>query len=260
MSSELSGAEQLRPTPGGERMAGPAMGSFAIHGLLAATIVCWGMVNGLFRHNTWGGTQGGGTVQVNLTSTIPLPSVKVNDNVLQTDTPSAAPAAPAPKAQQRVDDTAIPISGKQAKPKPVTTPKTQQHQPQPIDNRAQYGDRSGSIIQRATSPSSANGPTAVADSDFGSRFPWYVDGITRKLLLTLNRGEVDSHTARGAHANLIFTIHRDGSPAEVQLSQSSGSATLDRACLHAVQRVDTFGQLPAGYNQSTLKATYDCVY
>jgi protein TonB len=59
---------------------------------------------------------------------------------------------------------------------------------------------------------------------------------------------------------IVFTIRRDGTPSEVQLDRSSGSATLDRSCMHAAQRVDTFGMLPAGYNQSTLKVSYYCEY
>jgi periplasmic protein TonB len=256
-----AGGGELARTFGREPVVGPAAGSIALHAALAGTIVFWAVFNGLFHHNTWGGTPGGGAIEVNITSSIPLPAEKVNDNVLTTETPSPAPAAPAPKVQEKVDTTAIPIKGKQAKPMAQNIPKTQPHQPQPKeDNRAHYGEQSGSVMPRSMAQSAANGPTAVSDSDFGSRFPWYVDGITRKVKLNLNRQEVDPSTPRGAQAYIIFTIHRDGSPAEIQMSQPSGSTTLDRSCVRAVQRVDTFGQLPAAYNQSTLKVTYDCEY
>ena len=46
----------------------------------------------------------------------------------------------------------------------------------------------------------------------------------------------------------------------LQLDTSSGSPTLDRSCERAVQRVDTFGNLPPAYNQSTLKVSYYCEY
>lgn len=261
MSNLLEAGGQVERTFGREPVFGPAAGSIALHGALACSIVFYALLNGLFHHNTWGGTQGGGAIQVQLTSTLPLPAEKMNDNVLATETPSEAPAPPAPKQQQVVDTAAIPITGKAAKPKPVPAVKTQPHQPPPKPvNRAQYGEQAGTVMPRATMSSSASGPTAVSDSGFGSRFPWYVDGITRKLKANLNRQEVDPSTPKGARASLVFTIHRDGTPSEVQLSQSSGSSTLDRSCIRAVQRVDTFGLLPAGYNQSTLNATYDCEY
>jgi protein TonB len=59
---------------------------------------------------------------------------------------------------------------------------------------------------------------------------------------------------------MVFTIHRDGSVTELQLDRSSGSPTLDRSCLLAAQRVSTFGNLPAAYNQNMLKVSYYCEY
>lgn len=246
---------------GRERLARPAAGSVALHAALGCTMVFYGLINGLFHHNTWGGAPGGGAIQVQVTSAIPLPAERPNDNVLSTETPSPAPALPEVKPQQQLmDTTAIPIPGPKSKPKPQPMPKTNPHQQPVPDNRAHYGEQSGMQMPRSMAQSTATGPTAISDSQFGLRFPWYVDGITRKLASTLNPQEVDASTAHGAHAGLIFTIRRDGSPTEVQLMQSSGSSTLDRACVRAVQRVDTFGQLPTAYNGSTVKVTYDCVY
>ena len=243
-----------------EPVVRPAMGSIVLHGLLFCTVVFYALIGGLFHHNTWGGTQGGGAIQVQITSALPLPAEKVNDNVLATEKPSEAPAAPAPKQQQQVDTTAIPIVGKQTKPAVKNIPKTQQHQPPPKpDNKAQYGERSGTQMARSVQ-SSGSGPTQVSEGDFGSRFPWYVDGINRKMGTMWNKVEVDSSTPRGARVFLVFTVRHDGSPSEVQIDRSSGSGSLDRSCVRAAQRVDTFGVLPAGYNQSTLKVSYYCEY
>jgi protein TonB len=262
MNTAMQGGMQLERELTPEPVFGPAAGSLLLHGALAGSIVFYAVFAGLFHHNTWGGS-GGGAIQVKLVSdALPLPAdQKPNDNVLSTETPSPAPAVPAPKTQQKVDTTAIPIQGKQAKPKPQAMQKTQAHQPQPKqDNRVQYGEQSGSSMPRSTSPATSSGPTSVSDGDFGNRFPWYVDGINRKMAFAWDKREVDSRTPRGARVYLIFTIHRDGTPAEVQLDRSSGSPTLDRSCVRGVQRVDTFGQLPALYNQSTLKVSYYCEY
>lgn len=264
MSTQLTGSEQLEYTLGREPLAKPAAGSLLLHGALAGAIVFWGLINGLFHHNTWGGTAGGGAIQVQITSALPLPAQKVNDNVLSTETPSEAPAIPQPKPQQQqLDLQAVPIPGREAKPKPnpQTAPRTPQRVVQkPIDNRATYGEQAGTVMPRSMSQSTSNGPTAVADSDFGSRFPWYVDGINRKMSQNWNKAEVDAATPHGAQVYIVFTIRRDGTPATIQLDRSSGSGTLDRSCMRAAQRVDTFGQLPAAYNQSTLKVSYYCEY
>jgi len=264
MSSVLEGGEHLERELTPEPIARPAIGSLVLHGVLIATLVSYGLARGLFHPHVWGTQGSGGAMQVNLVSTaIPLPNNQpVNKNVLTTEKPSPAPAPPSPKEQAKVDEKAIPILGKQVKPMEQTAPKTQPHQPTPeTSNQAQYGEQSGTVIPRQTQPTSgSNGPTAVGDNDFSSRFGWYVEQINNKMANSWYKQEVDPRTPRGARVYLIFTIHRDGSPSNVQLDRSSGSPTLDRSCERGVQRVDTFGSLPPAYSQNTLRVSYYCEY
>jgi protein TonB len=261
MDNLLDGGEQLERELTPEPMAAPAAGSMLLHGSLVAVLLAYGLIGGLFHHNQWGGTGSGGAIQVKLTSALPLPSDQPpNENVLATDAPSQAPAEPAPKAKQAVDETAIPISGKQKNPQQLTTRKTAQIQPQ-ANNRAQYGEQAGSSMARSMQTQGfTSGQTTVSDGDFGSKFSYYVNGINRRMSSSSFRLEVDSHTPKGARAFIQFTIHRDGSVSDVQMGQSSGSPTLDRACLRAAQRVDNFGALPAEYNQNTVMTSYYCEY
>ena len=264
MSSVLEGGEHLERELTPEPIAGPAMGSFVLHGALIATLIFYGLVGGLFHHNIWGKQGSGGAMQVTLVSNaIPLPNNQpVNQNVLTTEKPSPAPAPPSPKEQKVVDEKAIPILGKEVKPQEQTTPKTQPHQPTPeTNNQAQYGEQNGTVIPRAMQPQTAsNGPAAVGDNDFASMFGWYVSQINIKMANSWYKQNVDPRTPRGTRVYLIFTIHRDGTVTNMQLDRSSGSPTLDRSCEQGVQRVDTFGALPPAYNQSTLKVQYYCEY
>ena len=264
MSGVLEGGEHLERELTAEPIAVPAVGSFLLHGLLVAALVLYGLLGGLFHHNFWGNQGTGGSMQVNLVSdALPLPNNQpVNKNVLTTEKPSQAPAPPSPKKQEQVDEKAIPIMGKLVKPKEDTTPKTQPHQPAPAqENTARYGEQTGTVIPRSTQPQSgSNGPTATGDIDFASRFGWYVDQINNKMANSWYKQDVDPRTPRGARVYLVFTIHKDGSPSNIQLDRSSGSPTLDRACERGVQRVDTFGALPATYSQSTLRVSYYCEY
>ncbi len=261
MNSLLDGGEQLERELTPEPMAAPAAGSLLLHGALAVSLLTYGLIAGLFHHSQWGSAGSGGAIQVTLTSALPLPSDQPpNENVLATETPSQAPAEPTPKAKQAVDETAIPIAGKQKKPQQETARKTPQHQPQE-NNRAQYGEQAGSSMARSMQTQGfTSGQTTVSDSDFGTRFGWYVDNLNRKMASSWYKPEVDPHTPRGARAYIQFAIHRDGSVSNVQMSQTSGSTTLDRSCLRAAQRVDTFGALPSQYNQNTLMTSYYCEY
>ncbi|MGO8934208.1 MAG: TonB C-terminal domain-containing protein [Terracidiphilus sp.] len=259
MQSVLEGGEHLERELTREPFAGPAAGSVGLHLAIACTLIYYAWAMGLFHHNTWGAAGAGGSIQVNLTSTLPLPADEINQNVLATETPSKAPAAPSPKEQKHVDETSIPILGKPTKPTAKNIQKTQMHQPPPKQNVAQYGEQNGSVMPRQMQVGSG-GPTTVGDNNFASLFPWYVDQINRKMSQTWDKGQVDPRTPKGARVILDFMIYRDGSHSRPQLDTSSGSTTLDNSCLLGVQRVDTFGQLPSNYNQSTLKVSYYCEY
>lgn len=261
MDSIFEGGEHLERELTPDRIVAPAAGSIVLHVVLAGMVVYYGWLLGLFHHNLWGNAGLGGAMQVNLVSSaLPLPATPVNQNVLATETPSQAPATPSPKEQKHIDENAIPIVGKHAKPQPENRPKTQQHQPPQPENRAAYGEQAGTNMPHSIQSQGSNGPAQVGDNDFASRFGWYVDQINRKMQSSWYKQEVDPRTPRGARVYLVFTVGRDGSPSSVQLDRSSGSPTLDRSCMRGVQRVDTFGTLPAAYNQSTLKVSYYCEY
>ena len=258
--------EHLERELTGEPIAAPATGAVLLHLALAGAIVGYYIVGGFFKSNLWGGPNVGGAIQANLVSSaIPLPSdVPPNQNVLATDKPSPAPAPPEPKTvAPKVDEQAIPIQDKKAppaKPQP-TPPKPQQKIQQPQQqNKATYGEMAANNLPRAVQGQTNPGPTSITQGDFGTRFAWYVDGINRKMSQMWNKFEVDPRTPKGARVYVTFPIARNGQPGNPLLDRSSGSPTLDRSCLRAVQRVDTFGALPNGYNGSSLNVSYYCEY
>jgi protein TonB len=263
MEGLLEGSEHLERELTPEPIAAPAMGSFALHAILIASVASFGLLSGLFKHSVWGNQGGGAAMQVSLVSSaIPLPNNQpMNQNVLATEKPSQAPQAPSPKTQQKVDETAIPIQGKQVKPQEQTAQKTPPQPPQKADNTARYGEQSGTSIARAAQPSvGAIGQTAVGDSDFVNMFGWYVRQINAKMANSWYKQEVDPRTPPGARVYLFFAVNRDGSVSGVRLDRSSGSPTLDQSCMRAAQRVDTFGALPNAYSKSTLMVSYYCEY
>jgi len=262
MSELLEGDERLERELSGEPVAAPATGSILLHMGLAASIAAYYIIGGFFHSNVWGGSSSGGAIRVQVTSAIPLPSDQPpNLNVLATEKPSPAPAMPAPKAAPVIDDKAIPILGKEKKEKPKPVPVTPSKVQQPVpQNKAQYGEQAANNLPRAIQGQSSPGPTSITQGDFGSRFPWYVDGINRKMSTSWNKAEVDPRTPKGARVFLIFTVDKSGAPSKVQLDRSSGSPTLDRSCMRGVQRIDTFGALPGGYTGNTLNVSYYCEF
>ena len=262
MEGLLEGDERLERELAPEGVVAPAMGSLALHGALLAAVALYILVGGLFRPKLFGGPGAGGVLQVQLASSLPLPNNQpVNQNVLATETPSTAPALPAPKTTQIQKLNAVPIVGKRVQPQKVTQTRTQPHQPPPkSQDQAHYGEKSGSVIQQSMPEKGMSGPTSFENGDFGAMFPGYVTAVNNLMSQNWYRSEVNAATPKGSRVYLAFTINRDGSVTGERIAQSSGSSTLDYSCLQAVERVQNFPPLPGGYNQSTLRVSYYCEY
>jgi protein TonB len=250
-------------------IASPFFQSTLMHGLIVGLLIGYGYLHNMFHGSEWGANAfQQGAIQATLVSTAALPLPQDHpptDNVLATETPSVAPALEEQKTEPLPLPEATPIPEKQTpvKPEPKPQPKTPpQHQPPPKpQNKANYGEAAPANVPRATaSNNNANSPIAVTGGDFGSRFGWYVDVIKRKVAQDWYLQEVEPSTPAGATVFVQFTVGRDGSPSSVTLATPSNSPSLNSSCMHAVQRVDTFGPLPAGYNESSLNVLYHCTY
>jgi protein TonB len=246
----------------------PIAMSTLMHGLVFGLLIGYGYVHNLFHTNEWGAdTFQQGAIQATLVSTASLPLPQDHpptDNVLATETPSLAPALEEQKTEPLPLPDVIPIPEKQAPPKPQPKPRTEAPPPHPAppkQSKANYGEAAPANVPRATAtPNNANSPAAVTGGDFGTRFGWYVDVIKRKVAQDWYLQEVDPSTPPGATVFVQFTVARDGSPGSISLATPSSSPSLNSSCLHAVQRVDTFGALPPGYNESTLNVLYHCTF
>lgn len=261
----------------------PALGSLVLHAAIFGSLLLYAVIVAHIHGNSWGNhsdTQG--AIQATMVSSapaIPLPQdQKPTDQVLATQTPSPAPAPPAPPtpAAQPLDSLAIPLK---QPPKVKLEQKKQVEQQKPLKapvqhvplvpaplhpeqvrptNRANYGEAAPAAVPRSMAQATPAAQVNVQGGNFGAMFPWYVDKIKRMTAQNWYKQEVDPGTPNGARVYLTFVVHRDGSPSEVRVQQTSGSPTLDNSCTRAVQRVDTYGPLPPQYSGSTLLVQYYC--
>ena len=250
----------------------PFVESFGLHlliiGALASSVWLHSRIHGNER-----GQNLDGSIQTNLVSnapSIPLPQLqKPTDNVLATENPSPAPAIEKEQTTPAPDLKAIPIPVKQTAkkepPKKDVTPKEEQKHPQPQkqpQDRAHFGEQQQSSLPQSMAQQQAQAPSAPVSVTGGGgfRFPYYVAIIQRKTQENWLKQEVDPSTPSGAKAYIYFTLSRDGAPSDIKVGESSGSASLDQSCLRAVQRVDSYGPLPSGYDGSTLQVSYYCEF
>lgn len=249
-----------------ERVTGPLVGALILHGGLFASLFLSGLLN--FHHGqSWGTENPGGAIQATLVSkaSIPLPQdQKPTDSVLATPTPSPAPTPPETKtAPAKPADNAVPIPVKNTPVKPQEKPTKQNPVKQPPpkqQNLAQSGQASAPSMPRTTQSNSDANPVSISGGDFGSKFGYYVSIIQRKVRENWYTQEIDPRTPVGTQVVVVFSIRRDGTVSNIQLQGRSPSPTLDSTATRAVQRVDSFGPLPAGYNQSSVSVAYTFTY
>jgi TonB family protein len=212
---------------------------------------------------SWGSNSNSGTavgVVPNLPG-IPLPAPSVmRENVKPSDTKTLHPKEAAPKAQTKVAtkpaEVKIPERGgkKPAKPEAASSQTTRAAAPPPdVPTNAIPGGGDGQINlpygQSGTGPATFGG-----DGTFGTRFPGYVNDMTRAIESKWQR-PVRSTSQR---VYVLFTINRRGGSAvatEVRLEKESGYDQLDRSALRAVNTA-ALPPLPPGFSGSSVEVRF----
>jgi protein TonB len=245
---------------------GPLTWSAVLHCALFGGLVAYSLVIGGFRGNNWGSNGAGdGAMSATLVSTVPLPaSPVVSRNVLANESKGLTQSI-----EQKVEPPppdAIPIPEREAKPKPqkqIATPThTKPVQTQPIEqptNAVPYGQGGPVSSMYGFSAGAAKGGFGFSSGgggDFGSRYGWYVDVVRRKVSENWLKYEVDPRVGNAQRCFVTFDITRSGEPTNVRLEQSSGVPSLDLSAQRALQRIDSFGPLPADYSGSKVSVEF----
>jgi periplasmic protein TonB len=213
----------------------------------------------------WGAGGGGDAIGATLVSTVPLAANPApTQNVLANESKGLTESQP--KVEQKEPD-AIEIQGKNAKIKPKKKQETaskdkQQPVPEEETNQVAFGEGGPVSGPYGTfSAAGAKGGFGVTGGggDFGTRFAYYVRGIQQKVSENWLKYEIDPNISSANRVYITFDVTRDGQPANVRVEQSSGVPSLDISAVRAVQRIDTFGTLPAEYsgNKVTVEFWFD---
>jgi protein TonB len=212
--------------------------------------------------DTWGAGGGGEAIGATLVSTVPLPANPAQtQNVLANESKGLTQSQP--KIQEKEPD-AIEIQGKNAKIKPKKKQETaskEKPQPEPEAETNQVAFGEGGPVSGPYGTFSAAGAKGGfgitgAGGDFGTKYAWYVHVIQQKVAENWLKYEVDPRITTAQRVYITFDIARDGHPANVQVEQSSGVPSLDISAVRALQRIDTFGPLPADYSGSKISVEY----
>jgi len=231
------------------------VGSVVLHTALFA-LALFGYLIPSSRGESWGGTQGGGgAMSATLVSSIPLPNPQPEQqNVLANESKGVSQSPP--KETPKEEPKAIPIPERESKKQGPRESTQKKEPPKQVakaepDNVVPYGQGgpvSGPYGSFASGATKGGFGFQGGQGDFGSRFAYYVDVVRRKVSDNWMKYEVDPRINDARRVYIYFEINRSGQPSNIRVEQSSGIPSLDQSAVRALQRIDTFGPLPAGYN------------
>jgi periplasmic protein TonB len=236
--------------------------SAGLHLGITGLLLLYVMVASRGSGETWGAGGGGDAIGATLVSTVPLATPpSPTQNVLANQSKGLTESQP--KVDEKEPD-AIEIQGKNAKIKPkkkqITESKDKpQAAPEPENNQVAFGE--GGPVSGPYGTFSAGGAKGGfgitgGGGDFGTRYAWYVHVIQQKVSDNWLKYEVDPRITSAQRVYITFDVMRDGHPDHVQVEQSSGVPSLDISAVRALQRIDTFGPLPADYAGSKITVEY----
>jgi protein TonB len=241
-----------------DRLKPTLIASAVLHAALFAALIFGGWF-GRHTGEDWGGTIGGegSAMSARMVSTIPLPSRAENKNVLANESKGLSQSKP--RVEEKAPD-AIPIPAPNAKEARKKSTPTPQKQPQPVEQASNVvpfgqGGPAGNMYSTFSSTIGTGG-VGTPGGSFGSRYQWYVDAVRRRISENWMKYEVDPRIADARRVYVTFDIVRDGTPTNVQLSESSGVPSLDQSAINAVRRIDHFNPLPPDYSGSRVSVEF----
>ena len=160
----------------------------------------------------------------------------------------------------------IPKFDKVKPPKYVTRPSKVLENPKPPPpNAVPYG---GGGTPTVPTTSFAMGPGTAAQAgmgfegpgagNFGARFSWYVEAVQRKVSGAPSRRfrSPDPRVQFAPRMVATFDIARDGSVANIQVTKSSGDASVDASAVRAIRDASPMDRLPAEYQGSRVSVEF----
>lgn len=228
-------------------------GSLLSHGLVIALLAA----SGIWKLTSNWGTEraNSGSIGVGMVKTIPIPQRDAPPNPLANDTKSFVPEAPAPvkpKAQVKAPPKdAIEIPDRFAKQKKVSPKKTSNVLYRPPDaykNNQVFANTPQATSSPMYGIQGAGGIDIGPASVLGTRFGAYVDLMRDRISQHWNTADVRAQPSQ--KCAVTFTIARNGTVTNVQVSQPSGNYLLDTSARRAVMDASPLPGLPQQFDRN----------
>lgn len=232
----------------------PFAGSLIAHGVLAGLIVLSGYLH--LTDKNWGSEHpSSGSVGVELTSTIPTPRNPGPVNPVANDTKNFTPQEVVKEKVKPVEKApepdAVPLRSVREKPKKIAekpTPPQNTFKPMAYQPNQVYSTSKQAVSSPMYGIQGSSGIDIGPASVLGNRFGAYVDEMRRQISSHWNRADVRASPT--VKCGISFTLARNGTIRNVQISQPSGNYLLDASAKRAVLDSNPLPSLPPQFTGS----------
>jgi protein TonB len=190
-----------------------------------------------------------------MVSSIPIPRNQGPVNPVANDTKNLAPQEVTPvkakPAEKAPEPDAVPLRNLREKPKKVAErpqPPANTFKPIPYQANQVYTKTPQSMSSAMYGMQGSGGIDIGPASVLGTRFGAYVNEMRRQISQHWNTAGMN--TAPNVRCGVSFTIARNGSVSNVQISHPSGNYLLDTSAKRAIFDSNPLPPLPAQYSGS----------
>jgi len=244
-----------------ERLGGTLAASALMHVLLFLLLVGY-TTFGSPLGGGWGKNWGsGGSTRIGAVASlpgVPLPApMLTTHNTLASDNPGLHQTEPPPKAEPAPKAVEIPKFKESVKPEKAERVNTHIQKEKPVyeENAVPYG-LGGQPAMSYTQIVSGAGEGVLSfgeGGDFGERYAWYVASVRNRVSGNWLLSTISPSILTAPRLYMTFTILRDGTVTNVEITQSSGLPEVDRSALRAVLASNPLPALPSDYAGNRVK-------
>lgn len=245
-----------------ESIKGPLKLSAIFHVALFAGMVF--LMRATPHEGGWGGA--GGSISVGIVGSVPaaVPAVPlpqpemVTENRVVDESKGLYKSEPEPPKPKVEDATPIPKFEKNKPPKYISKPsKLLEDKVPPPQNAVPYGGGGAPAVpySSATQFTMGSGSTqagmafnGMGGGNFGQKYSWYVEAVQRRVSSNWLQATVDPGIRAAPRAEINFQISRDGTVSNIQVTQSSGNASVDTSAVRAIRASSPLQPLPGDYS------------
>jgi TonB family protein len=245
-----------------ERLGGTLAASVSMHVLLLLLLVSYTSFSSTFGGG-WGKNWGTGrSTRIGAVASLPgvplpAPMVTSSQSSLATENAGLHQTEPTPKTEPVPQAVAIPKFKDSVKPEKARGVNThiQKEKPTYAENAIPYGlgGQPSMSYTQMVSGAGEGGLSFGEGGDFGERYGWYVASVRSRISANWLLSTISPSITSAPRLNMIFTIMRNGTVTDVEISQSSGVPEVDRSALRAVLASNPLPPLPPDYTGNKVK-------